>query len=705
MSFLTPLFLLGGLAVAVPVIFHLVRRSSREKMEFSSLMFLKPTPPRMTRRNRLEHVFLLLLRCLAICLLAFGFARPFLQKPMAAAPQTAAASRLVLVVDTSASMQREGLWPAANAKAETVLKSATPADQLAVLTFDDRVRSAVSFEQWAAMGISERVTLAAQRLAESKPSWHATHVGNALIAAAELLEDADPARRDEQQHGPKRIVLITDLQEGSRLDGLQGYEWPRGVEVTVETLKAKRPTNAGLQWVMDAEDSAPAASEVVARLRVSNSSDALSEQFQIRWESVADAATLDAYVPPGQSRIVPAPKLPTNSVGERIRLSGDDDDFDNVVYLVQPKAEEINVLFLGDDAENDPARLLYYLKRAFQDTRRQKVRITNLAGGTVMTASALNTNRLLIVSSVLPENRLPEVRQFATEGGTVLCVMNDANLAKTLSQLTGVPEVTAGEATVANYSMFGQMEFEHPLLAPFSDPRFSDFTKIRFWKHRKLSLDKLPDARVIARFDDNDPAMVEVPVGRGRLIVFAFSWQPADSQFALSSKFVPLLYSILEQAGGLRAQLAQYRVGDIVDLAAIVAKSGGATVSVRKPDGSQVGLASGDARFTQTEHPGVYEILAQPSPVRFVVNLDSAESKTAPLSVDELERLGLPMKPHEIALSKQVELRQSMHDTDLESRQKLWRWLIVTALVVLMGETLLAGWITRRTAARVEAPV
>ena len=64
MSFLAPLFLLGGLAVAFPVVFHLVRRSSREKMVFSSLMFLKPTPPRMTRRNRLEHIFLLLLRCL-----------------------------------------------------------------------------------------------------------------------------------------------------------------------------------------------------------------------------------------------------------------------------------------------------------------------------------------------------------------------------------------------------------------------------------------------------------------------------------------------------------------------------------------------------------------------------------------------------------------------------------------------------------------
>jgi len=599
-------------------------------------------------------------------------------------------------------MKREGVWSAAIAKAEATLKGISPADQVAVLAFDDQVRSVVSFEQWAAMGVSERASLAAQRLAENQPTWRSTHLGNALIAAAEALEDAD---KREQQVGPKRIVLITDLQEGSRLDGLQGFEWPRGVEVVVETVKAKRPTNAGLQWVMDAEDSAPTTSDVVARLRISNSSDAKSEQFQIRWDGVADAATLDAYVPPGQSRIVPAPKIPTNAVGERIALSGDDDPFDNVVYLVQPKAEEINVLFLGDDSGSDPAKLLYYLKRAFQDTRRRTVRISSLPSSAPVSAANLTTNRLLIVSSVLPENRLEEVRQFASDGGTILCVMHDPALAKTVGQLAGILDVSSAEAVVANYSMFGQMDFEHPLLAPFSDPRFSDFTKIRLWKHRKLPLDKLPDARVIVRFDDNDPAILEIPVGRGRLFVFTFSWQPADSQFALSSKFVPLLYSMLEQAGGIKAQLAQYRVGDSVDLAAIIAKSGSADLSVRKPDGAQVQLSSGDTRFSQTEAPGIYEVLAQQSPVRFAVNLDSSESKTAPLSVDELERLGLPMKPREIELSKLVEQRQSMHNTELESRQKLWRWLIVAALVVLMGETWLAGWLTRRAAARIEATV
>ena len=40
MSFLAPLFLLGGLAIGLPILFHLIRRTTREKTDFSSVMFL-----------------------------------------------------------------------------------------------------------------------------------------------------------------------------------------------------------------------------------------------------------------------------------------------------------------------------------------------------------------------------------------------------------------------------------------------------------------------------------------------------------------------------------------------------------------------------------------------------------------------------------------------------------------------------------------
>src|SRR5205823_4498876 len=111
----------------------------------------------------------------------------------------------------------------------------------------------------------------------------------------------------------------------------------------------------------------------------------------------------------------------------------------------------------------------------------------------------------------------------------------------------------------------------------------------------------------------------------------------------LSSKFVPLLYAMLEQSGGIKAQLAQYTVGDAVLLPESEASATtNKSVNIRKPDGSQVELAKG-AKFTQTDMPGIYEVASKP-PVQFAVNLDPIESKTAPLPLEELERLGVPVK-------------------------------------------------------------
>ena len=85
------------------------------------------------------------------------------------------------------------------------------------------------------------------------------------------------------------------------------------------------------------------------------------------------------------------------------------------------------------------------------------------------------------------------------------------------------------------------------------------------------------------------------------------------------------------------------------------------------------------------------------------MNLDAAESKTAPMPADELERLGLPMKSVEAAPAVPAAKPEMLHKAELEARQKLWRWLIVAALAVLLVETWLAGWITRRTAVPAEA--
>ena len=135
MSLLFPLYALGALALAAPIIFHLFQRKPHGQQEFSSLMFLQATPPKLTRRSKLSDLLLLLLRGLALLLLAAAFARPFLRSTTLL-DLDAPIRSIALLVDTSASLRRDGLWDEQKKAIDTVVKDLRPTDQVMLMSYD-----------------------------------------------------------------------------------------------------------------------------------------------------------------------------------------------------------------------------------------------------------------------------------------------------------------------------------------------------------------------------------------------------------------------------------------------------------------------------------------------------------------------------------------------------------------------------------------
>ncbi|HEX8295200.1 MAG TPA: BatA domain-containing protein [Chthoniobacteraceae bacterium] len=676
MNFLAPLFLLGALAVAAPLIFHLIRRTTREVTPFSSLMFLQPTPPRVTRRSRIENLWLLLLRCLVILLLAIGFSRPFLQEKIAALPSEGAGTRTVILVDTSASMRREGMWDEAKRTVGELLAKAEPADEIALLAFDRRVQSLVGFKEWTSSLPADRASLASQRLSAVSPSWGGTHLDAALLEAAGLF-----AVEGEERGPARRIVVVSDLQDGARVDALQGYKWPRGVEVVLQPLVAREVENASVHWVAEANEAEAAKGH---RLRVQNSAEAKSERFELRAEgSAAAGAKLEVYVPAGQSRIARAPQ-PDPQASSTLVLSGDRVSFDNTIHLLPPRTPKIPVLFIGQDGDEDPRGSLYYLRRAFPKTRQQNVEITAQRSAQPVPPAALLEAQLLVIGDAVPPQVLASLRPAIREGKTAVLPLTSVASGETLKGLLEIGSVSVTEETVKDYSLLGQIDFQHPLFASFADPRFSDFTKIHFWKHRRLEHSGIAGARVLASFDSGAAAIVQIPSGKGSVVIFTSSWRPLDSQLALSSKFVPLLHTLLEQSSNLPTAKAQYFVGDEVAL-----PPGSDSTTVRKPDGSSVAL-SASGRFSETDLPGIYTVT--PGDVRFAVNLPPEESRLVPLPEARFAALEVPLHhPSSETPAARAEREAIAEATQLEGRQKLWRWLILIALAGLLLETLLAA--------------
>lgn len=680
MSFLAPLFLLGALAIIGPIVFHLIRRTTREKTPFSTLMFLEPTPPRITRRSKLENLWLLLLRCLIIGLLAFAFARPFFRQNAANATASSGKQRAVILVDTSASLKREGLWEETIKKTTEHIRKAKPEDELALLAFDRSVRPLMAFEDWMRLQPGARSEIAVQKLATLSPTWAGTQLDAAMIRAAELL-DAE----GETEPTNKKIIVVSDLQEGAALDRLQGYEWPRGTSVEFIPVGKAQTNNASVQWVPESEESSQGSAEPQPlRLRVSNSAGNKREQFAICWVGAAAGTEIPAYVPPGQSRIVRIPRPDgANANATALTVDGDETPFDNKAYLIAPQPVRIPILYLGRKDKGASDGLLYYLNRAFPKTRSQNVEIIANSGDTAIPAFQANAAQLIVLGDSPEASDLNIARESAKAGRIVVLPLTSKDSALTLASLLERPPITITEATVKDYALLGEIDFQHPIFAPFADPRFSDFTKIHFWKHRRIDPSTLNDARVVAKFDRGDPAIVQVPLGKGSVVVLASSWRPEDSQLALSSKFVPLLHALLEQSTNIPATRAQYFVGDTLPMPA-----DGQGSTVRKPDGAEVPVEAG-AQFSDTDQPGVYTV--SPANRRFVVNLAPDESRLTQLPLDRFSALGVPLQPAQLDPQTAAKRAATAQAFEIEGRQKVWRWLIVTALGVLLIETLIAG--------------
>ncbi len=104
MTFLTPsvLWLLG--AVSIPILIHLLSRLRINKVEFSTVRFIKQLETSSIRKMQIQKILLLLLRILALASLVLMMAQPVTQGFMPGWLAAEQEARLVMIIDNSASM-------------------------------------------------------------------------------------------------------------------------------------------------------------------------------------------------------------------------------------------------------------------------------------------------------------------------------------------------------------------------------------------------------------------------------------------------------------------------------------------------------------------------------------------------------------------------------------------------------------------------
>lgn len=684
MGFLFPLYLLGALAIGIPVLLHLRRRQTRERMDFSSLMFLEADPPAKRTRSRLEQLALLALRSLAIMVVALLFARPLRPDP-AAFGKLAQGVRRVLLIDHSASMRREGILEPARKAIAAELARCKPEDELAILGFSESTTVLLSFDEWRRWPEDSRVAQAEYRATAREPGWKGTNLGAALVDALGMLGAETSAQAGQRA---AEVVVVSDWQSGASLAAVEGFSWPGAVSLRRVELRAQfgERSNASVHLAGagreqgSERDAAMAASSKLVKVRVTNAPGSEVNRFRLAWSagSAGDkpaSGGVDVILPAGSSRVVTAPPRTSGQVS--LVLTGDREPFDNRVFVAPNQALPVRVLYAaGTVDDNNPGEPLFYLSRALQDTDMLAPILTSRSLE-VLTGEELQAEDVLVLADEPAEPMRELIERFLEGGGVVWLPLKDGMNPARLPVLSKWG-VSFREAKPANFALWSGLDFQHPLLKPFAPAALRDFSKIHVWRHRGLVFPgAVPEGVAIpARFDDGGAALLVARVGKGELIAFPGGWLPADSQLALSSKFVPLVYAMLREAGYDAAARRQFAVGDEL------------------PDG------------TVAQEPGIVAAsgLGARRSGPWAVNMPVAESNLEPLAEGELARLGLPVSrktPEGAPASsagEEREHRKRLHFAELEERQRIWRWLALAALLILLGETWLSS---RRVAARV----
>ena len=234
-------------------------------------------------------------------------------------------------------------------------------------------------------------------------------------------------------------------------------------------------------------------------------------------------------------------------------------------------------------------------------------------------------------------------------------------------------------------------------LRPFANPRYNDFTRIHFWNHLRILanspalLEKT--TQVVAEFDDRSPALLQKSAGNGQAYLLTSGWEPDQSELALSTKFVPLMNLLLQNASRRPRIEENCLVGQPFVLPAF---ADDLPRTILRPDGRKESIATDKRVYKNTDMPGIYSVQTGNQSFPFAVNLPAGESDTTAMPLEKLQM-------HDVLLGKQtsqatrLEQMQLLKDKELENRQKIWKWLAVAAFVFLILETLFAGLAARRS--------
>ncbi len=584
MGFATPLALLALVAIAVPVLAHLMRQKDLPVIELPTLRLLMAARAESRRRFRVRDRWLLALRVLAVAAVTLAAAAPFVWRDSAFADGKV--SSLVLVVDDSMSMHREdgggSLFERAIARAEASLDGLSDESEVALIWAGRPARVAVP----------RGGTPAAVRraLRNARPAARGTDLAGAAQLTRRALSSARHARR---------VLVLSDFAAHAAADAV---DWP-DAELAFEQLGDGGPNVAVTEAV-----AAPNPATERTSLRIEVQSEA---PVDLRIEGPGGERLASVRATPEEGRATVNVELDAGDADALTVHALADDvlpmDDRRAVLLEAPAAARV-LLVDGDAAGAVGRGEVSYLSRALevqpearQREGRVRIRVVDAATLDGQSLSDIDVVFLANLATLTPAQAEALREHHAGGGGIVIAAGERLRPRSWRARLGSLLPASLGGASDGARTL-------QPLA---SSVRGLDHVSAR----RALALDADPNARVEARWSDGTPALV---IGE-RVAVWGSTFDEDWTDLPFHPGFVPLAHRLARELGGRAVAPAVTGAGEPVALPA--------GTRVRDPSGEI--WAIGDQPFARTGTPGIYRVLDEDDAVatRFVIAAPAEESQ------------------------------------------------------------------------------
>ncbi len=689
MNFINPFLLLFAAAASIPLLLHLFNRQRVKIVEFSTVKYLLSLQKTRMRKVRIRQILLLILRTLALLAIAFAFARPTIRGGYLPSLGGKSTTTAILLVDVSGSSMSEtnagSFFERSIDKATQILGDFTEKERVEVIGFG----SMIFYDSGEPTSDYERLRAF---LKSMQPSYTGAVPALAFAKAAETLTSS---------HDPNlEVYLISDLQ-GKAWRNFE-FELFRAehldVKLFVTRVSLETIDNVAVEQVKFPNQLITAGREFnlqsdVRNLKSETSADLLVS-LDLNDKTVVQTNLTVAPTSTGQVTFTHDAPTTGFMYGS---VSIDDDDLlpDNRFNFAMKIPSSSRVALVSDDDEE-----AFYVQKALSPSAagnftKQVDLIGPLQAGT---ANLFSYDAVIVnLKGQLPAALLSSIRSYLNSGGAVLFMMRPEVDVRDFSEKIASPffRLQATEAPPtptpqAGKYLLSRFDLDHPLFSPYRQFAADKLPQAEFLGHFRTVEES--SARVLARFSDNMPAVLEGSVGRGRVLLYTFS---LDNRFSdLTDR--PFMVILLNRS-------IEYLVSEPLNQRESIISGTEVTRELSAQEARQFVLITPGGDTTQLspifrtgavvfnlgrlQNPGIYKIVGDKRPVDvFAVNFPPEESETAysnPVTVGE-----------KVAGATVIVLDYDANPTELITTARfgteLWKLFLLIGFIFLMIEMALA---------------